>query len=64
MFNFQEASTWSESHVTMHDVTVLPFEGFPPMTKQVTNSFFILNFTPYVSAVLLLTVIIQRTQND
>ena len=25
---------------------VLPFEGFPPMTKQVTKFFFVLNFTP------------------
>ena len=25
---------------------VLPFEGFPPMTKQVTNFFSVLNFTP------------------
>ena len=30
---------------------VLPFKGFPPMTKQVTNSFFtiLLSFTPLVS---------------
>ena len=31
---------------------VLPFEGFPPMTKQVTN-YFLLSFTPEVSGVLL-----------
>ena len=28
---------------------VLPFEGFPLMTKQVTNYFFIAGFTPEVS---------------
>ena len=39
---------------------VLPFEGFPPMTKQVTNSFFILCFTPEGVT----TVIIQRTLKD
>ena len=43
---------------------VLPFEGFPLMTKQVTNSFFILSFTPKVSEVLLRTVLIQKTLND
>ena len=31
---------------------VLLFEGFPPMTKQVTNHF-LLSFTPEVSGVLL-----------
>ena len=42
---------------------VLPFEGFPPMTKQVTNSFFYIKlYTLSFRGVT--TVIIQRTRND
>ena len=41
---------------------VLPFEGFPPMTKQVKNYFYIKLYTFRFRGVT--TVIIQRTRND
>ena len=42
---------------------VLPFEGFPPMTKQVTNSFFHIKlYTLSFRGVT--TLIIQRTVNE
>lgn len=41
---------------------VLPFEGFPPMTKQVTIFFCIKLYTLSFRGVT--TVIIQRTRND